>query len=207
LLLKPCQLLAACHPGRRSRLLLQQAANESSPRNGAAAATSDSNVAAAAANDSNVAAAASSIGGARSAAEPLPSGQPMPKAQASGQGALRTLPNPFQRAYRMPQPVGNTRPPTAWSPRLQKLNAGCLDHSNVRRWGARGDGRASDNAALLRADRAKSSAVLYLPVGVYRLTKSLTLNKPVMMGAQLLPHTPCLIAQPASHQSGRLAAV
>jgi polygalacturonase len=53
----------------------------------------------------------------------------------------------------------------------------------VASYGARGDSYANDAAALLRANAAPGGGMLYFPVGVYRISSSLTLTKPVLMGA------------------------
>ena len=45
-----------------------------------------------------------------------------------------------------------------------------------------GNGLHDDSAALRAADAAAGSSFLYFPVGVYRLSSSLTLTKPVVMG-------------------------
>lgn len=76
-------------------------------------------------------------------------------------------------------------PPTMFLPAPPALPAGCPggQSGNVASYGARGDSYANDAAALLRANAAPGGGMLYFPVGVYRISSSLTLTKPVLMGA------------------------
>ena len=85
---------------------------------------------------------------------------------------------------RLPPPFNSRFPPTGLARRPATLRAGCLSHNNVKLFGARGDGRRSDVAALRRANASRSRRYLYVPVGVYRIDKSLVLTKPVIMGAR-----------------------
>lgn len=59
-----------------------------------------------------------------------------------------------------------------WEPRSDWLN--------VRQYGAKGDGKADDSAALQRAfDQVTNGSSIYLPEGTYRVTKTVTLTGPV----------------------------
>ena len=78
-------------------------------------------------------------------------------------------------------------PPTALAPSpptLSSIQAGCpLSGGTVRGYGAAGDGFKNDAPALQQADRSAGS-LLFFPVGVYRISSSLTLAKTVLMGEE-----------------------
>ncbi|MGB2824366.1 MAG: glycosyl hydrolase family 28-related protein, partial [Phycisphaerae bacterium] len=71
-------------------------------------------------------------------------------------------------------------PSLDWEPRSDWLN--------VRRFGAKGDGKADDTEALQRAlDQVRSGSTVYLPAGTYRVTETLTLKGP-LIGVLIVGH-------------------
>jgi hypothetical protein len=67
---------------------------------------------------------------------------------------------------------------------MRQVQRGCFLSSDVKQFGAKGDGFTGDAAALVAADAAPGT-VLYFPPGTYRIATSLTLAKPVVMGEGL----------------------
>jgi hypothetical protein len=86
-----------------------------------------------------------------------------------------------RRAGGPPLPFHGNFPPTGLPLRPLPLRS-CPSRSSVKAFGARGDGRTSDVAALQRANRARGTSVLYFPPGTYRIASSLVLSKIVLAG-------------------------
>jgi hypothetical protein len=102
---------------------------------------------------------------------------------------------------------GQYKPPTGFSKAPGALPAGCPGSSSVLKFGATGNGAASDVKALLAADRS-GAPFLFFPAGTYRITSNLKLTKRVVMGALLpagllcsLPCLACCEAQVLGHLS------
>ncbi|KAI3428295.1 hypothetical protein D9Q98_006674 [Chlorella vulgaris] len=76
---------------------------------------------------------------------------------------------------------GQYKPPTGFSKAPGALPAGCPGSSSVLKFGATGNGAASDVKALLAADRS-GAPFLFFPAGTYRITSNLKLTKRVVMG-------------------------
>lgn len=77
------------------------------------------------------------------------------------------------------EPQSSAPQPSGGLPEYEQI-WGCPDASNVKRWGAKGDGQHDDTAALRAADTFLS--FLYLPPGTYLLNSSLVLTKPLVAG-------------------------
>jgi hypothetical protein len=105
------------------------------------------------------------------------------------------MPPPFHSDL-APLPTGLSLPPP---PLTSLLGGGCLTADSVAAFGASGNPAESAEAALRAADQSSATSVLYLPPGVYRISASLQLLKPVVSGELRcrppLPGPGCLHSQ------------
>lgn len=81
-----------------------------------------------------------------------------------------------------PVTVPQLKPGTVYRPRgLFEIATGCPAQRSVRWYGALGDGHTNDAAAFFNADRAQPYT--YVPPGVFRISTSITLDKPMLAAA------------------------
>lgn len=97
----------------------------------------------------------------------------------------RTLRKLMQPNRPIQRPFNQKFPPSGMPRAPAPRRPGCLFSGSVKQRGvwARGDGRTNDALALARTNKMKGMRWLYFPVGTYRISTSLTLSKPVIMGA------------------------
>ncbi|KAL4442044.1 hypothetical protein ABPG77_011305 [Micractinium sp. CCAP 211/92] len=92
----------------------------------------------------------------------------------------------FAPNVRMPRPHSVAYPPWGLLRSQPRKSLGCPAGGNVKRRGVglKGNGVANEAPALAKADRARGTRLHYFPPGTYRIRSSLTLSKPVVMGAR-----------------------
>jgi hypothetical protein len=87
------------------------------------------------------------------------------------------------------------------STQLQKVTPQSCGSTDVKAKGAKGDGRTDDTGAFVAVEADATAGVIFMPAGTYRITRSITLVKPIVAvaGAQFLvsgaglgPHSHCL---------------
>lgn len=122
---------------------------------------------------------------------PPPPLLPAPPAQPNGTtvdfGPLSPVPARASNPISPYPPLDLAFPPTAvpWAPTNLRMvtGGGCFFSGNARMKGAKGDGLTDDCMALRDAAAGSAAPMLYLPLGTYRLSSSITINKTLVAGA------------------------
>ncbi|KAL4442052.1 hypothetical protein ABPG77_011313 [Micractinium sp. CCAP 211/92] len=122
---------------------------------------------------------------------PPPPLLPAPPAQPNGTtvdfGPLSPVPARASTPISPYPPLDLAFPPTAvpWAPTTLRMvtGGGCFFSGNARMKGAKGDGLTDDSMALRDAAAGSAAPMLYLPLGTYRLSSSITINKTLVAGA------------------------
>ena len=102
---------------------------------------------------------------------------PSPKYLKTSPPPPPTLYTPLKRQRIYQLPPGHIGRPTM----LSSIVTGCPATYLVTKQGAKGDG-TTDNSAAFLAAVAASYPILYLPPGVFRISRSITINKPLVAG-------------------------
>ncbi|KAL4427837.1 hypothetical protein ABPG75_001926 [Micractinium tetrahymenae] len=117
--------------------------------------------------------------------------QPSPSPQSNGPtvdfGPLTPVPPRTTTPVSPYPPADLAFPPmaTPWAPNTLRMitGGGCFFSGNTKMKGAKGDGLTDDSVALQAAASASSAPMLYLPLGTYRLSSAITIDKTLVAGA------------------------
>lgn len=117
----------------------------------------------------------------------LPSPSPQPNSSTVDFGPLTPVPARASTPISPYPPLDLAFPPTAvpWAPTTLRMitGGGCFFEGNAKMKGAKGDGLTDDSLALRDAAAASAAPMLYLPLGTYRLSSSITIDKTLVAGA------------------------